>query len=151
MFKPGTILILLVAAALLAVPASSVVTGADCGYITDPGTGNRAPNSAGVYLLKADKDYTVSLTFTNTARLHTGAWNDSFGLAPKGDAKVFNENPSMIPVGKIVHKGDKHTFKFTITAPHKRGLYELRWQMFENETPRDYFGRTATWNVRVRG
>ena len=149
LFNPGTIVLLLIAAALLAAPVCAATMDANCGSITDPGTNKLAPNSGGMYLLKANKNYTVSLTFRNTARLHTGAWNDSFGLAPKGDAKLFNPDPVMIPAGKIVHRGDKYTFKFKITTPNKKGIYDLRWQMFEG-TPMDFFGRTARWDVRVR-
>ena len=150
LFNPGTIVLILVAAALLAVPVGAAVMDANCGSITDPGTNKLAPNSGGMYLLKANKDYTVKLTFRNAARLHTGAWNENFGLAPKGDAKLFNPDPVMIPAGVTVHKGDKYTFKFKITTPNKKGLYDLRWQMFENVIPIDYFGRTARWEVRVR-
>ncbi len=149
LFNPGTIFLVLFAAALIAVPVSAAALNADCGTITDPVTDHLAPNSGGMYLLKANRNYTVSLTFRNAARLHTGAWKDSFGLAPKGDAKLFNATPSMIPAGITVHEGDKYTFKFKIHTPGKKGLYDLRWQMFEG-LPMDFFGRTGRWDVRVR-
>ncbi len=140
------IILILFACTFVAPVAAAAFLDAGCGTITDPGSGKPAPVSSGGYSLKAGRNYTVQLTFRNTGTL--GAWNETFGLGPKRDAPLFNPDPVMIKAGKVVHKGDKYTFRFTIQAPKKRGTYDLRWQMFQETYP-PFFGRTARWVVVV--
>jgi hypothetical protein len=97
--------------------------------------------------MEAGKKYTVVVQFENTGN---SSWSNQEGyrLGPQNptDNSFWDVNKVKMTAKGRVSPGKTATFKFSVTAPSKEGVYDFQWQM--RHLSRGWFGKRGP-NTKV--